>query len=130
MTAPLTPEDLDAIRARWETATPGPWEAYIDLRGPCGQLMMILSRGRGSVADRVTRDDDAEAIAHAPEDVARLLAEIDRLRALLTPVQDAAVAWREARRDRRQQGDAETHHADVLGELEQAALATLNEVPR
>lgn len=40
------PAELDAIRARWEAATPLPWRSMI---------------------------------AHAPEDVARLLEEVDRL---------------------------------------------------
>ena len=65
---------IDEIERRWEAATPGPWKVdtyfddYIDwhwrMEGPDPRS-----------------DADVAAIAAAPADVARLLAEVRRLRA-------------------------------------------------
>lgn len=72
----MPPTDLDAIKARLAAATPGPWrhlgQGYIVHPGTeydgCG------------VPDRSTRiplrDADADLIAHAPDDLAALLAEL------------------------------------------------------
>lgn len=54
----MTPADLAAIRARLEAATPGPWTAK-------------------------SFDPDDQFIAHAPSDIAALLAEVERLRRLV-----------------------------------------------
>lgn len=54
----MTPADLAAIRARLEAATPGPWTAK-------------------------SFDPDDQFIAHAPGDIAALLAEVERLHRLV-----------------------------------------------
>lgn len=121
------PLDLDAIKARLDAASPGPWRWYGNTRytmylvrwGDCGwEIVMSQTRkgmhdaalqfntdGRLVRADtlavyevcrdatsaddpRVYRHDivdirhpDADLIAHAPTDIAALIAEVERLRA-------------------------------------------------
>lgn len=87
----MTPEQLAAIRARAEAATPGPWmvdeglvwddgtgececQWYREIRGwtdhgvQCEAGYLVLSR------------EDAEFIAHARSDIPALVAEVERLR--------------------------------------------------
>lgn len=75
---------LDAIRARAEAATPGPWKLW-------GMTVMTDRAGTGNVddaddiafttdPDRGTRTFNASFIAHAREDVPALLAEVEALR--------------------------------------------------
>ena len=96
--------DLDAIRARAEAATPGPWEPDTSVRGDCvvwgpdGQFLLTqqaephwLPDANGAprqVAFDVDRRD-CEFIAHAREDIPALLAEIERLRAKAEDVRNA-----------------------------------------
>lgn len=73
--------DLDAIRYRLEHATAGPWEVcphpdHADedtLRSPAGYLIHPRFASLNHSAD-------GTFIAHARDDIALLLAEIDRLR--------------------------------------------------
>jgi len=83
--------DLDAIRARAEAATPGPWTA--DTNEPFGpELQGIFAPGSRRYivkADIDYAEDedipdavvtaDAEFIAHARADIPELLAEVERL---------------------------------------------------
>jgi len=83
---PLTNEEVAAIRARCAAATPGPWRAYIEGRDHTSGSSFIMT-GEGEV-----RGDDIELsgatladqdfIAHARQDIPRLLAEIQRLQNL------------------------------------------------
>lgn len=68
--------DLDAIAARADTATPGPW-TWLE-----GEIRGGYDTGiqRPWVADS-DDDSDGEFIAHARTDVPALLAEVRRLRA-------------------------------------------------
>lgn len=77
--------EINAIKARFEAATPGPWDseesAYVYARVPGGR-----PNGEGIVhcncyAKRGATDDkaNAEFIAHAREDVPRLVQECDQL---------------------------------------------------
>lgn len=71
-TTPLTEQQLDEITARANAATPGPWtlsEDYTDVLAP-----------DGSQVASYWMTVDGTFIAHAPEDVRSLLAEIDRLK--------------------------------------------------
>ena len=94
---PLTTQQLDDIDARANAATPGPWEEHTEygphfyayLRGPYLRGVGTLNFGDGEDAAA-----DREFVAHAPEDVRALLAEIRWLRSELT-----------------------AHRADVLGEV-------------
>lgn len=80
--------DLDAIRERLEAATPGPWTTggIFDPRGPNPKQSVWGPTAPGMqsgvlVVDRAPKAD-ATLIAHAPADIAALLAEVERLRAL------------------------------------------------
>jgi hypothetical protein len=74
----ITQEELEAIRKCAEAATPGPWQV-----GAVPNLIfvetlnseLVLEKASGSMQDYNT----AEFIAHAREDVPKLLAEIARL---------------------------------------------------
>ena len=81
------PLDRDAIQARLDAATEGPWMTtqdtgthvvYVNSTSPKGQTYSSVLWN----ADWAT-EADAEFIAHAPADVAALLAEVHRLRARL-----------------------------------------------
>lgn len=69
--------DTDAIRAREQAATEGPWATE-----PRLSYTSIRSSDDITRADAV-READAEFIAAARTDVPALLAEVDRLRALV-----------------------------------------------
>lgn len=81
----MTHDELQAIKARAEAATPGPWEAtlsqtvQIDISGP--------SLGQRYEDDglRVSyvSESDATFIAHARTDVPALVAEVERLQVLV-----------------------------------------------
>lgn len=69
------PDRLQEIRARLDAATPGPWHVH-----PVGSIEVRRLDYSGFVVARANHDDDADLIAHAPADLAWLLAEIDALR--------------------------------------------------
>ena len=75
MTQPL---DLDAIEARAQAATPGPWTVSEDYDD-------ILDAEGGQLAS-YWMEVDGQFIAHAREDVPAMAAEIRRLRAQLNAV--------------------------------------------
>lgn len=88
----MTPEELEAIRERAEKATPGPWEAkmvhpFMDGRGQYRVGPSMPGGFQGTVFP-----GDAEFIAHAREDVPKLLAEVQRLHANLEQARDNALA--------------------------------------
>lgn len=82
----MTPDELGAIKARADAATPGPWETLVAGTGIRGgvpyawlgpvkgdRVMPVLERqNAGTVAD-------AEFAAHARTDVPALVAEVERL---------------------------------------------------
>jgi hypothetical protein len=91
MADPLTPEQLDDIERRCVAASPSPWESFVEGRdhtsgsdfirvGGDGsdEPDMYLLRGEGGASAQ-----DQDFVAHARQDVPRLLAEVRRLRALL-----------------------------------------------
>ena len=83
---PLTTEEVAAIRARCAAATPGPWRAYIEGRDHTSGSSFIMT-GEGEVrGDDIelsgTTLADQDFIAHARQDIPRLLAEIQRLQNL------------------------------------------------
>lgn len=116
MTAPLTPEREQEIRARANAATPGPWGIYDDETGlfdiaadledtghgyRCRRYVGQLEAGQidndpthkewTEEQDRAQVEADAEFVAHAREDVPALLAEVDRLRAELAEARARAL---------------------------------------
>ena len=81
--------DIEAIKARHEVATPGPWERidtpdYAEIRSE------ELGINDASIA-LVARADDAEFIAHAWEDISALLDVVERLAAELDKVRSMAI---------------------------------------
>ena len=83
----MNDEELAAIRQRCEAATPGPWTSYVEGRDhdSGSDFIMVGSENtRGTdiyLAGTTTADQDF--VAHARQDVPRLLDEIERLRAQL-----------------------------------------------
>lgn len=86
----MTQERLDAIRERVEVATDGPWA--VDSDDPSYIIYSERGGWDGLVIAHVAEQDGAlfpvehngALIAHAPQDLADLLAEVERLRALTT----------------------------------------------
>lgn len=64
--------EIEAIKSRLAAATPGPWDTS-DL-GPTE-----INRPGPKHIIRVKEDTDAQFIAHAPTDIAALLAEVESL---------------------------------------------------
>ena len=100
MTNPTAPRstadlDVDAIQARCDAATAGPWSfeqpTQSRLRFYVGECCgWFIYPATNSIWHGTTARDDARFIAHAREDIPALLAEVRRLRALInTPQTDA-----------------------------------------
>jgi hypothetical protein len=80
----MTPDQLSAIRARLDKATPGPWASE-----PCAPTVYIKAGGRDYIAELMGPWDDARweqrwksdaaLIANAPTDLRALLDEVERL---------------------------------------------------
>jgi hypothetical protein len=79
--------DLDAIRARAEAATVGPWEFFVDQHRDCGTVLRFGSQHIDICHFSPNMEDDAEFIAHARADVPALIAEVEGLRAEVTALQ-------------------------------------------
>jgi hypothetical protein len=83
----LGDDDLATISARAEAASPGPWRSFVEGRDHTGGSDFIMtgtqdSRGTDIELAGATKADQ-DFIAHARQDVPRLLAEVDRLGQLL-----------------------------------------------
>lgn len=88
---PMTQERLDAIRERVAHATPGPWGPgnrcvfANNPRHPHGVYAVVSDEVvNGAYGVAISRTADVDLIAHAPDDLTDLLAEVERLRALTT----------------------------------------------
>lgn len=98
---PMTQNELDDIRRRLEVVTPGPWafekeDGKVLLDYTPKDIRICETGCLGSIANRMVCDmnvdwrytyknenepmANAEFIAHAPTDIARLMAEVERLR--------------------------------------------------
>jgi hypothetical protein len=80
----LTQEELEAIRKRVEDTSferayvkGDPWKGY-----------EVRDNGNGMAVAETSTEVDAEFIAHAREDVPKLLAEIERLKSVLSHIDD------------------------------------------
>lgn len=72
--------DLDAIKARCEAATPGPWEWHSNgLRSGDFDCIWGTVDNTGETYVGV-HEDDSVFIAHAIDDIPALVAEVERLR--------------------------------------------------
>lgn len=76
----LTKEALQQIERRWSRADPGPWFSYVAEAGPgCIEpvnraLLQVLGGSR----------EDLDFIAHAQDDIPRLILEVRRLTVALS----------------------------------------------
>jgi hypothetical protein len=77
----MTDEELQAIEARANAATPGPWEVFAEREVSTEHkaLMGCTHDGDGVFYER----EDAEFVAHARADIPALVAEVRRLRGAL-----------------------------------------------
>ena len=90
MSDELTEQDLSTIEERCNKAARQPWKSYIEGRDHQSGSSFIRT---GEPADvpgtdielSGATDADQDFIAHARQDVPRLIAEVRRLRALLRP---------------------------------------------
>lgn len=84
MTDTATEPDLAAIEARLQAATPGPWDCTFYSPNDsvwCGNLEIAEVRVYTGTNEAAYKNvENGEFIAHAPEDIAALLAEVRRLR--------------------------------------------------
>jgi hypothetical protein len=91
---PLTDAELQAIKARCDAATSGPWEAVVEGRDQSSGSSFIetpLGSTRGyDIEMSGATEADYDFIAHARQDIPRLLQEIDRLRRELASRASAA----------------------------------------
>ena len=91
---PVRDEELDEIEQRAHVASPAPWEAFIEARDHTAgedfirtggfddaQPDMYIQHYLGASSVRVPAAD-LDFIAHARQDIPRLVAEIRRLRAV------------------------------------------------
>lgn len=90
--------DLDAIEARANAATPGPWRA--DESFSIDGTAVFVCRTVPGVADYWQGDRDSEFIAHAREDIPAMAAEIRRLRADVAQLAAVALDAERERLDR------------------------------
>jgi hypothetical protein len=80
----MTAEELNAIRARAEAATPGPWRQ--GTHAPHAVYREGENQGHIAAAGPMARGTlaDVAFIAHARTDIPALLAHVDTLRAVVT----------------------------------------------
>ncbi|MEM6274503.1 MAG: hypothetical protein AAF735_04605 [Myxococcota bacterium] len=80
----LNDSELAAIEARCEAATAGPWVSYIEGRDHTSGSNFIMTGSEDSRGPDIelsgATNADQDFIAHARQDIPRLLAEIARLR--------------------------------------------------
>jgi hypothetical protein len=73
---------IDAIEARANAATPGPWWAEEHRHTITGDAEWVVWMREDKMSDNtILGEEDAEFIAHAREDVPKLIAEVRRLQA-------------------------------------------------
>ena len=95
----MTDDELAAIKARAEAATPGPWArdmghiSTVCSLGPDGRVLAKFAHfhRNGSWESTVQDDENAAFIAHAREDIPALLAEAERLREIVRAVAEAEI---------------------------------------
>ena len=75
----MTEAELEEIRARSEAATAGPWVSYVEGRDHLSGDSLIMTADQDIQRTNATVADQ-DFIAHARQDVPRLLAEVALLR--------------------------------------------------
>ncbi|RKZ53977.1 MAG: hypothetical protein DRR16_12745 [Candidatus Parabeggiatoa sp. nov. 3] len=92
----ITPTQLKQIKYRCEIATPGPWISYIEGRDHTSGSSFIMtgegeSRGEDIELSGATASDQ-DFIAHARQDIPRLLKEIEHLYGIISRLTQASIA--------------------------------------
>jgi len=77
--AEISREDLEAMRARCEAATGGPWQSFVEGRDHTSGSSFIRTAGEDLELSGATIMDQ-DFIAHARQDIPRLVEEVMRLR--------------------------------------------------
>ena len=77
----MTEQELAEIEARVRATTPGPWRSFIEGRDHESGSSFIQTKGEDIELTGAT-DADQDFIAHARQDIPRLLEELRRLRNL------------------------------------------------
>ena len=81
----LSDAELEGMRKRCELATPGPWKSFVEGRDHTSGSSFIMTGIGGSRGEDIELSGatpaDQDFIAHARQDIPRLLAEIRRLKA-------------------------------------------------
>ena len=80
----LSEKEIEAIRNRAEKATEGPWDFVPYAEG--NELAVITQDLEEIISEEVFEWEDATFIAHAREDIPKLLAEIGRYRETINNV--------------------------------------------
>ena len=71
--------EIAAIKERFEQASPGPWKAFIEGRDHFGGSSFV-GTGNHDIYLAGATGEDYDFIAHARQDIPRLIAEIERLK--------------------------------------------------
>lgn len=79
----VSDRDIAEIRKRYERATPGPWKPYVEGRESMSGSSFIMTGGEDIYLTGATVADQ-DFIAHARQDIPSLVAEVERLRKLVT----------------------------------------------
>jgi len=83
----LSQADLNEIRLRCDAATAGPWESFVEGRDHLGGCNFIRTGGLDDKSPDIELTGatvaDQDFIAHARQDIPRLLNEISALREIL-----------------------------------------------
>jgi len=75
---PLSEHEIAEMRLRCEQATPGPWKSYVEGRDEMSGSSFIMTGAEDIYLTGATVADQ-EFIAHARQDIPRLISEIERL---------------------------------------------------
>lgn len=74
--------ELHSIKERCNKATPGPWISYVEGRDHFSGSNFIMTGG-GDLEIHGGTIEDQEFVAHARQDIPRLIKEIERLKKVI-----------------------------------------------
>src|SRR5437764_1063361 len=81
---PLVSDDeIEDVKKRCTAATPGPWRSYVEGREQMSGSDFIMTGGEDIYLTGATAADQ-DFIAHARQDIPMLVAEVERLKKLLS----------------------------------------------
>ena len=78
----LNDTEIEEMKARYQHATPGPWTSFVEDRDMCSGSDFIRTAGEDIYLTGATVADQ-DFIAHARQDIPRLVEEIARLKMLV-----------------------------------------------